>query len=573
MIILGMNSFFEHPAVAVVRDGELAFAIEDERLTRIKHGKRYTPWRTYVPFDGIYAALCSLDLTARDIDEIAYSYAYRQHLAGLWGCLTGHRLSNLREELAAARSAAAVPALLASGFEMPRRYRDRMPPADLARIRYRVWDHHLSHAASAAFCSGFERSLVVVADGSGENGCTSVYQCSGRELTLLARTSLPHSLGLFYSFVTAHLGFEPFSDEYKVMGLAAYGEPRYAKEMSRLVMFRPNGGYRVDRTLVDGLDALLGPRRNAEDIIEQRHFDIARSLQSRLEEVLEHVVLHHLRKTGNTRLCVAGGVFLNCLANQRLARLGGLSDLFVQPAAHDAGTAIGAAALGWIRRGGAPQLRYESMFLGTSHESQAIEAALRQSATTWIRLDPSEVAARLVDRLADEKTVAVFRGRMEFGPRALGNRSILASPRSAATRARLNDLKEREQFRPLAPIVTAEAFDEFFDGKPNRYMMQTASVRQTVRDRIPAVTHADGTARVQVIDKCHDPVLHAILTEFSRRTGIPVLINTSLNVRGRPIDESPSDALASFYTSGLDCMLMGDFLIDRDVASTAGAPT
>lgn len=350
------------------------------------------------------------------------------------------------------------------------------------------------------------------------------------------------------------------------MGLAAYGEPRFTKEMVGLLTLTEGGGYRIDPVLFNGLQTLFGPARSHGEDIEQKHFDIARSLQDRLEVALEHIILHFLRQTGHTHLCLAGGVFLNCVANQRLAGLREVSGLFIQPAAHDGGTAIGAAALSSIRLGGKPQLRCDSFFLGTTYDDAAIEATLRQAGSCWIWLDGASMVKAVVDRLEAGKTFAFYRGRMEFGPRALGNRSIIASPQSAATRTKLNELKEREQFRPLAPIVTAEAFHELFDGVPNRYMMITSTVRPEVRGRIPAVTHADGTARAQVVHQEHDAFLHAVLTEFGRRTGTPVLINTSLNVRGRPIDESPQDALASFYTSGLDCIMMGNFLIDRTVA-------
>lgn len=575
MIILGINSFFEHPAVALLRDGELVFAIEDERLTRIKHGKHYTPYQTYVPFDAMHAALSSEGLSSRDLDGIAYSYDSRRHLrSSLLGTLLGHRYSTLREELAAYRSAANVHTVLTSSFEIPYRYRDRLCADDLAKVPYREWDHHLSHAASALFCSGFDEALVVVSDGSGEQACTTIYTGHGDKLKKVKEIPLPHSLGLFYSFITRHIGFEPFSDEYKVMGLAAYGKPSFKQEMDRLVSLTPNGGYRLDNVAMRGLDTLLGPPRRPEEPLEDRHRDIAHSAQARLEEILEYLVRHHLRATGMSKLCLAGGTFLNCVANGRLATLTEVENIFVQPAAHDAGTAIGAAALSWIHAGGAPQLKYESYCLGTAYGDKEIETTLQQARANYIRLDDNDAAQQVANLLVAERTLAMFRGRMEFGPRALGHRSIIASPRSARTREKLNDLKVREQFRPLAPIVTSEAFDELFSGMPNRYMMMTSYVRDDARERIPAAVHADGTARVQIIRLKDDPFLHDVLTRFGEHTGTPVLINTSLNVRGKPIDESPTQALSSFYTSGLDFLLIGSFLVNRisrnDEAVTVG---
>jgi carbamoyltransferase len=561
--ILGINSFFEHPAVALVCDGELVFAMEDERLTRVKHGKSYTPYRTYVPYDSIYAALRSRGLCTRDLDEISYSYSRWLHLRSMGGCFTGQRLSSWREEMAAFRSAASVRSVWASAYEMPQRYRNVLVPDEVKSVAYREWNHHLCHAASAFFCSGYARSLVVVSDGSGENACTSVYVGRAKQLTKITEIGLPNSLGLFYSFITSHLGFEPFSDEYKVMGLAAYGERRFEREMAELVMLEPHGRYRVNMAKLRTLETILGPRRNTGAQLEQMHSDIARSAQDMLERAVEHIVTHHLQITGETNLCLAGGTFLNCVVNGRLGRLSGVKDIFVQPAAHDAGTAVGAAALSWVRRGGTPQLKYSSMFLGTKYDDKRIEAALKQAGACYTQLDDTTAVTLVAKLLAEEKIVAVFRNRIEFGPRALGSRSILASPRSERTREKLNDLKGREQFRPLAPLVTAEAFSKFFEGVANRYMMFTVTVRPGVRDRVPAIVHADGTARAQIVHKDEDPFLHAVLEHFAQHTGVPILINSSLNVRGKPIDESPHDALTSLYTSGLDYILMGSFLVDR----------
>jgi len=564
MKVLGINTFFEHPSVALVCDGELAFALEDERLTRIKHGKRYTPYRTYVPFDSICAALRFQGLRAVDLDEVACSYNRWRHLASLWGCFFRRRLSSFQEERTAFRSVSNTRRALIGGHEIPHAFRNVLAAGDFAQVAYREWDHHLAHAASAFFCSGFKEALVVVVDGSGENACTSIYVGRGHKLKRILQIPLPHSLGFFYTFITRHLGFEPFSDEYKVMGLAAYGEPRFAKAMAEIIKLESHGRYRLDLGRLQHLADILGPARGTDEPLNQAYKDIAKSAQSILENALEHVISHHLAATGLRRLCLAGGTFLNCVANQRLARLSPVSDLFVQPASHDAGTAIGAAALSSIARGGNPQLRYGSMFLGTSWSTAQTEGVLRQAGAHYVRLAEAESISRLADLLAKDRVVALFRGRMEFGPRALGNRSILASPCSARTREKLNDIKGREQFRPLAPIVTADAFGDFFEGVPSRYMMLTATVREQARKRVPAVVHADGTARVQVIRPEEDLFLYRLLQTFEERVGVPVLINTSLNVRGKPIDESPHDALVSFYSAGLDAMLLNGFLVERE---------
>jgi carbamoyltransferase len=571
MKILGINSFFEHPAVALSIDGQLVFALEDERITRIKHGKSYTPYKTYLPIDSIYAALKFADLKLSDIDEIAYSYDRWKHLASLWGCFTGHRLSSFHEEMTAFRAVSNVQRALASGYEIPRRYRDRITPSDFKKIKFRAWDHHLSHAASAFFCSGFDKSLVFVADGSGENACTSVYVGEGKDLKKIRQISLPHSLGFFYSFITEHLGFEPFSDEYKVMGLAAYGEDSFARQMAEILPISEDGGYRLDRAKLSNLAPLLGPARKASDPMTQQHKDIAKSTQIRLEQAVEALVLAAIKETGISKICVAGGTFLNILVNARLAALPQVSEMFVQPAAHDAGTAIGAVALSNIHHGGAAQLSYPSMFLGTEPSDAEIEKYLKVSNVSYTVLQ--DAPAEIADLLHKENIIALYRSRMEFGPRALGNRSLLASPISEKTRTKLNELKVREQFRPLAPLVMSEKFDDYFIGEKNRYMMFTVNVKDDVKAKIPAVTHADGTARAQVIYKEHDPYLYELLAQFEKLQGLPILINTSLNVRGKPIDESPYDAMASFYTSGVDYLVMGKYLIEHPSKMVAAEKT
>lgn len=564
MIVLGINSFFEHPSAAIIVDGELAFAVEDERFTRIKHGRKYTPYKTYIPWDSIHAGLKFLGLKSGDIDEIAYSYDHRHHLRSIWGCFTGKRLSSFREELTAYRAAVNTKAAIRSGYEVPERYKDVIDVEGLKRIPFRVWDHHLSHAASAYFCSGFESSLIAVADGSGENSTTSFYLGKQSELKKIGEMNLPDSLGFFYSFITKHLGFEPFSDEYKVMGLAAYGKPTFKSEMEALLPSQPNGKYKLDMNRLANLKDYFREQRKSDSELEQVHFDIACSAQWRLETVISEMVSYYLNKTGENKLCLAGGTFLNCLANARLYELSEIEDIFVQPAAHDAGTAIGCAALCWIKNGGAPQLRYDSMFLGTSYSDQSIKSVLSNAGLDYRFLDGREKVETLVNLLREDKIIGVFRGRMEFGPRALGNRSIIASPKSESMLRKINEIKKREQFRPVAPIVAADSFDDFFEGCSSRYMTFTVKVKDQVRHKIPAVVHVDGSARAQIVSERDDPFLYSVLKSFGEKTGTPVLVNTSLNVLGRPIDESPADAIASLFVSGLDYLLIENYLVSRN---------
>jgi len=563
MNILGINSFFEHPSVALISNDTLVFAIEEERLTGIKHGKRYTPYKSYVPFDSIFAALRFQGLTIADIDEIAYSYNSITHLFSIYGCLTGQRLSSLQEELAAFNSCRNIKATLQSDFEIPLKYQKILSPQKLKHIPYREWDHHLCHAASTFFSSGFDDALVVVADGSGEHDSTSVFVGKGKELKRIANFPIPHSLGLFYSLVTKHLGFEPFADEFKVMALASYGQPRFKDAMDTIMHLDNQKCYRVDIKALTNLVPLLGPARIPDTPLTDIHFDIASSAQKHLEMALESVIRHYASITKLRRLCLAGGTFLNCVANGVIASRGWFDDIFVHPASHDAGTAIGAAILSSISRGGVNRLKYNSMALGTSYTDEQVESILKHGNIHYRRFNTPDLVQYLAKVLAEGKICGLFRDRMEFGPRALGKRSLLASPSDKTMLKRINDLKGREQFRPLAPIVTEEAFPAFFDGWQNRYMLFTTQVRNEAKERIPAVTHVDGSSRVQVVKANDDKFLHDLLNCFAEHTGIPVLINTSLNIRGKPIVEDPTDALSLFYSSGLDVIAIGNFLIER----------
>ncbi|NHB89170.1 carbamoyltransferase [Photorhabdus tasmaniensis] len=560
MIILGINSFFEHPSVALLKDGKLLYAIEDERITRIKHGKSYTPYKTYVPFDSIYAALKYTGIHSSEIDEVAYSYSSKLHYKQLINCFLGKRRSSFREEYAAYRSVKNFKLALQGNFELPSRYSDLLPVNGFNNAVYIEWDHHLTHAASAFYYSKMESALIVVSDGSGEKSCTSIYIGMGSSIKLLGSIDLPNSLGFFYSDFTKYLGFEPFSDEYKVMGLAAYGIQKYDEEISRVLELLPNGRYRVNYNNIKLIREIVPPRKYGGEL-NQKHFDLACSVQRKLEQCLESIVRHYIKVSGEKNLCLAGGTFLNVLVNDHLRRLDCVKDIYIQPGAHDAGTALGAAALSWVEKGGDAQIDYDSMFLGSKYTESEILSAIELARVKVQKIDDEKLPVVLAELLANENIVALYRGRIEFGPRALGNRSLLASPRSAKTREKLNILKDREMFRPLAPLIPVEHFDTYFDGVPNRYMMMTARAKNNAKELIPAVVHVDGTSRVQAIYKKHDSFLHDVLTIFMEKTGVPILINTSFNVRGKPIDLTPYDALASFFTVGVDYLLMDNYLI------------
>lgn len=561
MIILGINSFFEHPAVALIKDGKLLFAIEEERLTRIKHGKSYTPYKTFVPFESIYTALKETGIHASQIDEIAYSYSSELHTQAIREYAQNTRKSSQAEEEAALFSLKNFHEALNGKYELPKRYSDFLPENSLSNAVYREWDHHLSHAASTFFFSGFNEALIIVSDGSGEISSTSIYVGKDAQINKISSIDLPDSLGFFYSDFTQLLGFEPFSDEYKVMGLGAYGSDAYKENLDEILIL-DDGRYVYNTEKFEELKDIVGSRIYGSELTE-KDFNLACSVQRKLERVLVSLISYYMKSTGLKKVCLAGGSFLNVLANSCIAEIEGIDEVFIQPASHDAGTALGAASLSHTYAGGKPQIEYDSMFLGSEYDSDSIEKALKLSGLTYEKIPAERMTSKLAEVLHQEKIVGLFRGKMEFGPRALGNRSIIASPRSAKTREHLNILKDREMFRPLAPIVTHEEFDTFFIGTRNRYMMFTCKATKQAIDLIPAVVHADQTCRVQTINKEDDEFLHQTLNKFKEKSGVAVLINTSMNVRGKPIDLTPQDALNSFFTSGIDCLVLNDYFINN----------
>lgn len=561
-MFVGINSFFEHPSVAMVQDGKVSFAAEEERFTGIKHGRRYNPYVPYLPIQSLYRGLRHIGATSSDIREIAYSYSGKLHARSLVGCLTGARFSPLSEEWSALQSLRKLRLSLAEGHDIPHFMRHVLNPSDFKRVPFVEWPHHDSHAASAYLCSGFAESLVVVSDGAGEYACTSVYIGRDGKLRRIAVTKLPHSLGHFYSTVTRYLGFEPFSDEFKMMGLSGFGKDQHRGLFERLVELLPQGQYRINVKMLKNISEHLPPGRTPLEELTQAHCDVAKSAQIRLEDALVHIVRHHVSATGLRNLCMAGGTFLNCIANGRLANLQLFDRIFAQPASSDAGTAIGAAALSSGRHG-ERLLSCESFGLGTSYSDDQLSSVLRDAGLQGEKLSEAELLKRTASGLAKGQVFAIFRGRMEFGPRALGMRSLLASPCFKDMQTRLNLIKGRESFRPVAPIVASEHFKEYFEGHPDPYMLFASRVRDDQRERIPSAVHVDGTARVQSVGPEHDKFLHALLMRFSDVAGVPVLINTSFNVRGKPIIESPVDALACYCTSRVDALIFGSFLLEK----------
>ncbi|MBF6164864.1 carbamoyltransferase [Streptomyces gardneri] len=539
MRILGVNAVFHDPAAAVVVDGEIVAAAEEERFTRRKHGKRPVPFSAWeLPEQAAAWCLDRAGIRPDQLDAVGYSYDPG---------LVNHSLGGLDEKSEETRTDYA--------FRAPAFLRAALPGLDPSIVRF--VRHHVAHAASAALAAPFGDSAVLVADGRGESQSYLAGEYRDGKFVELAAQRLPHSLGLMYEDLTAHLGFARSSDEYKVMALASYGTPRFLDRFRELVYSTGDGGFRTEP--VDW--ECFAPAATGGDLGGD-HADLAASVQRRLEDVLLELTSWLHRHTGQRNLTLAGGIALNCVANTRLHDEGPYERIWVQPAAGDAGTALG-AALQLAAEFGERATPMWGADLGREWTDQELETILRTAKIRYTRSE--DVAAAVAQALAEDQVVAWFQGRAEFGPRALGHRSLLAHPGRAANLERLNDVKGREQFRPLAPMVLADRASEIFGRGPlpSPYMLFVHDVAPAWRTRIPAVTHVDGTARVQTVDPADNPVLARMLSEFDRRTGLPVVVNTSLNTAGRPMVDSPRDALECFGSAPIDLLAIGPFLVRR----------
>lgn len=583
MYILGINAAYHDPAACLVQDGRVVAAAEEERFTRVKHGKRPVPFSAYLlPYHAVDYCLKEAGLTLAQVDHVAYSYD--PYL------LLGERAN--RESLHLPLEPSAQPP--AEGFEgpwdplflayivnAPRQLADGAPfhlKKRFENVRrngrycyeWHFVEHHLAHAASAFLASPFEHAAVLTLDGRGEKATTTYHHGRGNELEKLGQVEMPHSLGILYERVTDYLGFLHSSDEYKVMALASFGEPRYLDHFLEAIQVGPAGGFTL--RAID-LPALFGPPRRKGDPLEARHFDLARSLQAALEEAVLQLAGWLHSATGEEALCLSGGVALNVVMNSRLRDRGPFRRLWVQPAAGDAGTALGAALWVDARQRGSParEYRMDHAFLGPSYSDEEIEAFLQWSKLPYRRVaDPAEAAAEL---LAQDRIIGWFQGRLEFGPRALGARSILASPVRPEMQERLNEIKDREDFRPVAPVVLEEeAVNWFVNGETSPFMLFTYDVQPDKAGLIPAVRHVDGTARIQTINPDQNRPYYDLLRAFQQRTGVPVLVNTSFNTRGEPIVCTPRDAVECFWTSPLDALVIGSFLLEKPITRGREGP-
>jgi carbamoyltransferase len=538
-IVLGVNAVFHDPAAALVVDGEIVAAAEEERFSRRKHGKPPVAFSTWeLPEAAMRFCLSQAGIGADELDAVAYSYDPELGVAP-GADITASEWEGLRT-LYVRRA--------------PLFLRSALPGLDPGVVRFVA--HHVAHAASATFASGLDPCSVLVLDGRGERASHLAGAFRDGRLEVLAAQELPHSLGLLYEDLTAHLGFRRSSDEYKVMAMASYGTPVHLDAFHELVRTDGAGGFSIAPVDFGRFAPALAPGGT----FTQAHADLAATVQQRLEEVLLDLACWLHGRTGDDDLVLAGGVALNCVANARIWREGPFRHIWVQPASGDSGTALG-AALHVARELGDRPGPMRTAALGRGWSDAELAGWLR---TAGVRFEePGDVADVVADTLASDGVVAWFQGRSEFGPRALGHRSLLADPRRLGNLEKLNDIKGREQFRPVAPMVLAERAAEIFAGGPipSPFMLFTHHVRDGWAERIPAVVHVDGSARIQTVDREQEPLMARVLEAFEARTGVPVVVNTSLNTAGRPMVDDPRDALECFGSAPVDLLAIGPYVV------------
>ena len=599
MRILGISAFYHDSAAALIEDGHIVAAAQEERFSRRKHDSRF-------PRHAVEYCLREGGASVDDIDHVAF---YDKPLLKFERLLETYLAFSPR----GFRSfRMAMPLWIKEKLFQKRLLRDEMrryaPHVDWeGRLLFSA--HHMSHAASAFYASPFDEAAVLTMDGVGEWATTTIAHGSGSGLKLTHEIDFPHSLGLLYSAFTYYTGFKVNSGEYKVMGLAPYGEPRFRQLiLDNLMDLKPDGSFRLDQSYFDYCTGLRmtsekfhrlfgGPPRSPEELLTQKHMDLAASIQAVLEEAVLRMTRALAAKTGSRNLCLAGGVALNCVANGKILRDGHFDRLWIQPAAGDAGGALGAALAAWHLHLKQPRAATGGMdamqggFLGPSFSDADIEQRLTACGARFEKLSEADLAERAVADLVAGKALGWFQGRMEFGPRALGARSILGDPRSPSMQRTLNlRIKYRESFRPFAPAVLREDVAEWFDlDCDSPYMLLVADVTDrrrramtadeerlfgidklnVPRSEIPAVTHVDYSARIQTVHRETNPRFHDLLARFKAATGCPVLVNTSFNVRGEPIVGTPEDAFRCFMGSDIETLAIGNCLLRKDAQDPA----
>ena len=593
MNILGISAYYHDSAAALVSDGNIVAAAQEERFSRKKHDARF-------PEGAIASCLQQAGITLRDIDEVVFYDKPLVKFERLLETYLTYAPKGFRSFIAAMPVWLKEKLYLKTTLKRELAALGNMKEKQLPKLLFA--ENHQSHAASAFYPSPFEKAAVMCLDGVGEWATTSVWLGDGHKLTPQWEIDFPHSLGMLYSAFTYYTGFRVNSGEYKLMGLAPYGEPEYVDLiLDKLIDLKADGTFRLNMKYFNyatGLtmtnkhfaDLFGAPARTPETQLAQKEMDIARSIQAVTEEVVLRLARTVHKELDADYLCLAGGVALNCVANGRILREGPFKDIWIQPAAGDAGGALGAALVAWHDYHDEPRTvnahdSMEGSYLGPRYEDATIKAQLDQMNAVYEHLDNAGLEDRLGDVLADEKVVGWFQGRMEFGPRSLGGRSIIGDPRSAKMQSVMNlKIKYRESFRPFAPAVLAEDVSEYFEqDRPSPYMLIVAPVNEKLRtpmtaeqqqlfgieklnvprSTIPAITHVDYSARVQTVHKETNPRFHAVLESFKQRTGCSVLVNTSFNVRGEPIVCTPEDAYRCFMRTEMDYLVIENFIMAK----------
>lgn len=595
MYILGLSAFYHDSAACLLKDGQIVAAAQEERFTRKKHDPDF-------PHNAIEFCLAQTGIAARDIEAVVF---YEKPFLKFERLLETYLAFAPRGFQSFAKAMPLwVKDKLFQKISLVNALKVTLGDDVDWRSRLLFSEHHLSHAASAFYPSPFDKAAILTLDGVGEWSTTSVAIGDGQDIDVVREIYFPHSLGLLYSAFTYYTGFKVNSGEYKLMGLAPYGEPIYADIIrEKLIKVAEDGSFRLDMSYFDyatGLTmtnrkfaALFGaPARRSESEISQKHMNLAASIQLVTEEIIVKIAKSISKETGQRNLCLAGGVALNCVANGVLLREGIFDNIWIQPAAGDAGGAVGAALCAWHmhftenRTLPAGRDGMNGAFLGPEFDERDIEAELKACGARYEKLAEPDLIEQTVTALQNEQAIGWMQGRMEFGPRALGNRSIIADPRSTSMQKQLNlKVKYRESFRPFAPSVLAEDVSDWFEhGTDSPYMLFVANVQtdkrrlmtevennlfgiaklNVPRSSIPAVTHVDYSARIQTVHKDTNPRYHELISKFKERTGVPMLVNTSFNVRGEPIVCTPGDAFRCFMGTDLDILVIGDYLLRKD---------
>lgn len=600
MLILGISAYYHDSAAALIRDGEILAAAQEERFTRKKHDPDF-------PANAVRYCLAEAKAPARAIDRVVFyekPFLKFERLIETYLAFAPAGFASFRKSM---------PLWIGEKLfqrDLLLRVLKELDPDLGDKTKLRFSEHHLSHAASAYYPSPFREATILTMDGVGEWATTSAAIGEGERLRITKEIHFPHSLGLLYSAFTYYTGFKVNSGEYKVMGLAPYGEPRFAPAiLENLIDVKDDGSFRLNQDYFgystgltmtnERFDALFGGRpRSAGDPLEQRHMDLAASVQAVTEEVVLRLTRALAAEGGPRNLCLAGGVALNCVANGKILRDGRFDEIFVQPAAGDAGGALGAALAVHFGEKSGEDVRtvqrpdaMKGAYLGPAYEQAEIEARLTAAGAVYSVVEDAHLIEKTVDALAAGQAVGWHQGRMEFGPRALGNRSILGDPRSPTMQKALNlKVKYRESFRPFAPSVLREDAADWFEiDADSPYMLLVAPVKSErcrkmtteqealfgidklniQRSEIPAVTHVDYSARVQTVHKTTNPRYYALLQRFKAVTGCPVLINTSFNVRGEPIVNTPEDAFRCFMGSEIEFLAVGNCVLLKDQQNPA----